>query len=235
MTLSRDKSATKRFSLPFSSRSCFSSRASLGSIPAVVLLPPVERLLRDPDLAAHVADRQAPGDLLQQGRDLLHGKTPFLHGTPSWPLGPACAAELPLSVDRKTPSPPTGMRRGELRPTRRQGVALETGSVHIRRDKAGDERWTVMSSEALRIVRALKRRKIASPLVFCTPFGKSLRTNFQRVWETARRRAKITNFRFHDLRHTFASRLTQRRVDSYVIQRAGGWRTPIMMQRYAHL
>src|SRR4029453_14704246 len=84
-------------------------------------------------------------------------------------------------------------------------------------------------------VRAIKRRKVGSSLVFCTPFGKSLHTNFQRVWEVARRRAKLQDFRFHDLRHTFASRLTQKGVDSYVIQRAGGWRTPIMMQRYAHL
>jgi integrase len=129
----------------------------------------------------------------------------------------------------------TGMRRGELLALRWTDVDLESGSVRIRRDKAGDGRWTMLSPEALGIVRAIKRRKVGSSLVFCTPFGKSLHTNFQRVWETARRRAHLPDFRFHDLRHTFASRLTQRGVDSYVIQRAGGWRTPIMMQRYAHL
>jgi integrase len=43
--------------------------------------------------------------------------------------------------------------------------------------------------------------------VFCTPFGKSIRTNFQRVWETAKLRAKLQDFRFHDLRHTFAAGL----------------------------
>jgi integrase len=48
--------------------------------------------------------------------------------------------------------------------------------------------------------------------------------------------AKITDFRFHDLRHTFASRLAMGPVvDLYTIQRAGGWKTPIMVQRYAHL
>ena len=48
--------------------------------------------------------------------------------------------------------------------------------------------------------------------------------------------ANIADFRFHDLRHTFASRLAMTPgVDLYTIQRAGGWKTPIMVQRYAHL
>ncbi len=47
--------------------------------------------------------------------------------------------------------------------------------------------------------------------------------------------AGLATFRFHDLRHTFASRLARKGVDSYQIQQAGGWRTPSMMQRYTHL
>jgi integrase len=47
--------------------------------------------------------------------------------------------------------------------------------------------------------------------------------------------ANIPNFRFHDLRHTFASRLAMAGVDLYRVQRAGGWKTQVMVQRYAHL
>jgi integrase len=47
--------------------------------------------------------------------------------------------------------------------------------------------------------------------------------------------ANIPDFRFHDLRHTFASRLAMRGVDLYAVQRAGGWKTTVMVQRYAHL
>jgi integrase len=43
------------------------------------------------------------------------------------------------------------------------------------------------------------------------------------------------DFRFHDLRHTYASRRTMRGVDLYTVQRAGGWKTQAMVQRYAHL
>ncbi len=50
----------------------------------------------------------------------------------------------------------------------------------------------------------------------------------------ARDRAVITNFRFHDLRHTFATRLVQNGVDLYSVQKLGRWKNMTMVQRYAH-
>ena len=47
--------------------------------------------------------------------------------------------------------------------------------------------------------------------------------------------ASGSDFRFHDCRHTFASRLAMAEVDLYTIQRAGGRKTQVMVQRYAHL
>jgi len=41
--------------------------------------------------------------------------------------------------------------------------------------------------------------------------------------------------RFHDLRHTFASRLAMEGVDLLTIKDLGGWKTLSMVQRYAHL
>jgi len=115
-------------------------------------------------------------------------------------------------------------------------VDEKTGSIRIRRDKAGDGRWLAMNSvvrEALHTVR--RERKILGPFVFCSPEGKYLH-NFERYWRPAVMAAKIPNFRFHDLRHTFASRLAMTPgVDLYTVQRAGGWKTAIMVQRYAHL
>ena len=130
----------------------------------------------------------------------------------------------------------TGMRLGELRALRWQDVDDKTGSVHIKRDKAGDGRWVVMNSvvgDALREVR--HERKILGPFVFSSAEGKYLH-NFERYWRPVITAAKIPDFRFHDLRHTFASRLAMSPgVDLYTIQRAGGWKTPTMVQRYAHL
>jgi hypothetical protein len=47
--------------------------------------------------------------------------------------------------------------------------------------------------------------------------------------------AKIADFRFHDLRHTFASRLAMEGVDLLTIKELGGWKSLQMVQRYAHL
>src|SRR5262245_32522116 len=81
--------------------------------------------------------------------------------------------------------------------------------------------------------RAAKRRTVVSPLVFCTPEGRSLGTSFKRYWQPAVKAARLADFRFHDLRHTFASRLVARGVSSYIVTQAGGWKTASMMQRYA--
>jgi integrase len=54
-------------------------------------------------------------------------------------------------------------------------------------------------------------------------------------WEAALKEAKIKNFRWHDLRHTFCSRLAQRGVSLKVIQEAAGHKTIAMSARYAHM
>jgi len=106
----------------------------------------------------------------------------------------------------------------------------------FRRDKAGMAAGLVLNAEALDAVRTMKReRSVLSPFVFCTPEGKSLNNNFNRYWTSARTAAQLLDFRFHDLRHTFASRLVRQGLSSYVVQHAGGWRTASMMARYAHL
>ena len=51
----------------------------------------------------------------------------------------------------------------------------------------------------------------------------------------ARERAGIEDFRFHDLRHTFASRLVQQGIPLYEIMHLTGHKSFQMVQRYAHL
>jgi integrase len=129
----------------------------------------------------------------------------------------------------------TGMRRGELRALRWEDVDFATGALRVRRDKAGDGRWVVLNRVALEALRTLKReQRVSGPYVFCSPEGRFLH-NFERVWRPALRAAAIPDFRFHDSRHTFASRLAMAGADLYTVQRAGGWKSQAMVQRYAHL
>ncbi len=44
----------------------------------------------------------------------------------------------------------------------------------------------------------------------------------------------MNDFRFHDLRHTFATRLVQAGVDLYAVEMLGRWKTISMVMRYAH-
>jgi len=56
-----------------------------------------------------------------------------------------------------------------------------------------------------------------------------------RAWRKALTRAGIDNFRFHDLRHTWASWHVQAGTSLYLLQKLGGWESLEMVQRYAHL
>jgi site-specific recombinase XerD len=47
-------------------------------------------------------------------------------------------------------------------------------------------------------------------------------------------KAKITNFRFHDLRHCFATHMVQNGIDLYKISKLLGHKDLKMTQRYAH-
>jgi integrase len=48
------------------------------------------------------------------------------------------------------------------------------------------------------------------------------------------KKADVKRFRFHDLRHTFATRLVQAGADIYTVQKLGRWKTISMVMRYAH-
>ena len=56
-----------------------------------------------------------------------------------------------------------------------------------------------------------------------------------KTWRDALGRAGITDFRWHDLRHTWASWLRQNDVPTWVLQELGGWKSETMVRRYAHM
>ena len=72
-------------------------------------------------------------------------------------------------------------------------------------------------------------------MVFCSKVFTPIESGqLRRSFRLALRRAKIEDFHFHDLRHTFATRLVQAGVDLYKIQRLLGHQSPNMTQRFAH-
>jgi integrase/recombinase XerD len=75
-----------------------------------------------------------------------------------------------------------------------------------------------------------------NPWVFPNPrTGKPYAIQQNDLWQAALKRAGITDFRFHDLRHTFASYLRMAGVDLLTIKEALGHRTLRATERYAHI
>lgn len=71
-------------------------------------------------------------------------------------------------------------------------------------------------------------------LVFPGPTGKRM-TRIDTSWESLMKLAEIGNFRLHDCRHHFASKLVQAGVDLYTVKELLGHSEIAMTERYAHL
>lgn len=88
--------------------------------------------------------------------------------------------------------------------------------------------------DAVRVLR--ERMGLHKVYVFAHPdSGKPLYKASNRAWYKAVRKAKLPGFRWHDLRHTWASWAVQSGVRIEELQQLGGWKTLQMVQRYSHL
>ena len=65
--------------------------------------------------------------------------------------------------------------------------------------------------------------------------GRPLNSANTRTWRKALVASGIKEFRWHDLRHTWATWLRQADVPTWVLQELGGWKSETMVRRYAHL
>ncbi|HDU3462720.1 TPA: site-specific integrase [Klebsiella aerogenes] len=105
------------------------------------------------------------------------------------------------------------------------GVALNHTACKVLRDQIGNHhKWVFVHT------RAWHR-----PDSSLTPAIRKMRVDDNRAWNSACKRAGIEDFRFHDLRHTWASWLIQSGVPLSVLQEMGGWESIEMVRRYAHL
>jgi integrase len=131
----------------------------------------------------------------------------------------------------------TGMRRSEQFHLRWENVDFSTRTLTIPRSKHGEVRYIDMNDKVVEILRSLPSR-LVSPWVFPSATGESPMDaqNFvNRVFKPAVDKAGLGDFRWHDLRHTFISRLVMKGVDLRTVQELAGHKTITMTLRYSHL
>ncbi|MGD9423955.1 tyrosine-type recombinase/integrase [Pantoea sp. NSTU24] len=105
------------------------------------------------------------------------------------------------------------------------GVALnEMAEAVLRRQIGRHHNWVFVHTESV------KRNDGTT-----TASIRKMRVDSNTAWRAALKRAGIEDFRFHDLRHTWASWLIQAGVPLSALQEMGGWESIEMVQRYAHL
>jgi len=143
--------------------------------------------------------------------------------------------ELPQHLaDMVTFSLATGLRRSNVTKLEWSQVDMQRNVAWIHGDqaKAGKPIHVTLNATAIAV---LTRQIGKHPRSVFSYKGKPITQVNTKAWYKALKRAGIEDFRWHDLRHTWASWLTQNGVPLNVIQEMGAWESAEMVRRYAHL
>jgi integrase len=142
---------------------------------------------------------------------------------------------LPHYGDHVTPavllSINTGLRRGELLKLRWKSIdfARRLLTVEGPDSKTRQTRHVPLNDEAMRVLESWREQSGDGPRVF------EISTGFKTAWGHILKHANIVGFRWHDLRHHFASRLVQHGVPLNTVRDLLGHSSIAMSLRYAHL
>lgn len=134
----------------------------------------------------------------------------------------------------------TGMRQGNLFALRWGDIDFDTKTLRLRAaaSKTGKNHNLPMNSKVIAALQAWRRqsKKVAADsLVFPSPVSGKMLNNVKKAWLAVLRDAGIENFRWHDMRHDFASQLVMKGIDLNTVRELMGHSDLKMTLRYAHL
>jgi integrase len=129
----------------------------------------------------------------------------------------------------------SGLRRGEIFNLHWADLDFRNDQVWVRETKNGAPRYVPMTA---RVKETLSKRprRLGMPYIFPgRTEGNHLSNGVRETFMNLLERAGIKDFRFHDLRHTFASHLVMAGVPLHTVGQLLGHKTPGMTMRYSHL
>ncbi len=128
----------------------------------------------------------------------------------------------------------TGLRRANVTGLLWSQVDLERRLAWVHPDQAKARKAIAvpLNMEAMAIVRKQSGKHCSHVFSYR---GRPITQVSTKAWYKGLDAAGITNFRWHDLRHTWASWHVQNGTPLFALQELGGWESPEMVRRYAHL
>lgn len=127
----------------------------------------------------------------------------------------------------------TGMRKGEILNLKWQDVDFKRDIIYLLDTKNSDKREIPMNKMVKAALINVKKHP-DSAYIFCNKDGKPY-TQIRTSFFTSLKKSGIINFRFHDLRHTFASHLVMSGIDLNTVRELLGHKSLEMTLRYSHL
>jgi len=129
----------------------------------------------------------------------------------------------------------TGARQGEILGLKWKDVDFERRIITLHHTKNGERRILPISNHVLPLLQAHhEARSKHADYVFPSP-RHNRPLNIRIAWESAVTKAKVEDFRFHDLRHSAASYLAMNGATTSEIAEVLGHKTLAMVKRYSHL
>ena len=152
--------------------------------------------------------RLEAGEYIALERAASQTKNPYL-----WPI-------VILAIE-------TGMRRSELLGLTRDDIDLKSRTAYLPDTKNGSSRTVPLSSKAVAVICNLKKTR-----THLFPVSDNA---IRLSWDKLKKRAKLNDLRFHDLRHEAISRFFERGLSIAEVALISGHKDPRMLMRYTHL
>lgn len=129
----------------------------------------------------------------------------------------------------------TGMRKGEILNCRKHWIDLEFGFIEVLETKNATPRKIPISQTLKKVFeKLLNDESNKTDYIFINPETNKPYTDIKHSFHSVLKKANINNFRFHDLRHTVATRLVECGIDLVVVKDILGHAKIDTTMRYAH-